>query len=209
MTTLLLSDIGSRELELAVALQRSEHAAVLRGSPHGAGAGSGCCAPGMPAGSSSRIFRGTGEQVRAVRAFARSVLAGHPACDDAVLVASELASNAVAHSASGTQGGLFAVRVARVTGTHAAVLVTDQGAAGDPCVRAADDDAESGRGLAVVRALSSSLTITGDEGGMCSVLAVVPVSPGDPVTASDNARAAPAREACNSRNEPEGNIRND
>jgi serine/threonine-protein kinase RsbW len=148
-----------------------------------------CCGPG---GSASWVFLGRGEQVRAVRAFARSVLAGHPAVDDAVMVASELGANAVTHSASGRHGGLFMVHLAWVSATHAAVIVTDQGAGGALRIKAADGDAESGRGLAVVRALSHTVEFSRDASGLRSVLAVVPADPPcDLVKPSDHA-ACPA-----------------
>ncbi len=53
-------------------------------------------------------FLGQADQVHHVRRAIASHLAGCPAVDDAVLVASELASNAIVHSAS--QGAFFTVR---------------------------------------------------------------------------------------------------
>ena len=53
-------------------------------------------------------FAGTADQVRRVRAAVARHLDGCPAADDAVLVASEIASNAILHSASA--GGSFTVR---------------------------------------------------------------------------------------------------
>src|SRR5258708_5401036 len=71
-----------------------------------------------------RVFPGTPDQVAKVRRFLRSQLAGHPALDDAILAASELASNAIAHSASGHQGGMFAVHLTLASHHHIAVQVT-------------------------------------------------------------------------------------
>ncbi len=53
-------------------------------------------------------YPGRPDQVRYVRRAIASHLAGCPAADDAVLVASELASNSILHSAS--QGDLFTIR---------------------------------------------------------------------------------------------------
>ncbi len=171
--------------------ERSAPGTVLRAGRHDRAAWA-CGLPCGPAGSTSRVFRGRAGQVRAVRAFTRSVLAGHPAVDDAVMVASELAANAVQHTASGRHGGLFIVHLARISATHAAVLVTDQGAAGEPRIRTADGDAEAGRGLAVVRVLSHTLEISGHAGGVRSVLAVVSADPPcDLMKPSDHA-ACPA-----------------
>jgi hypothetical protein len=131
--------------------------------------------PADPA-HSSRLFRATSDQVRVVRAFVRARLAGHPARDDAVLVASELAANSVAHSASGRDGGLFLVQVAEVSATHAAVLICERRGAGRPAARNAGPDRESGRGLAVIRSLSCFFRVY-DKGGMRAILAVVSADP--------------------------------
>lgn len=120
-----------------------------------------------------RIFPGTPDQVATVRRYVRSEFAGHPALDDAMLAASELASNAITHSASGQQGGLFAVHLTQASPHHIAVLVTDQGGPSEPQFSRAGTDQESGRGLQVIEALASLLIATGDTTGR-SVLAVIP-----------------------------------
>ena len=55
-----------------------------------------------------RTFHGRADQISRVRRDVASYLAGCPAADDAVLIASELAANAVTHSASA--GEFFIVR---------------------------------------------------------------------------------------------------
>ena len=55
-----------------------------------------------------RTFCGRADQVGQVRRDLARHLAGCPAADDAVLIASELAANSVTHSAS--QGEFFTVR---------------------------------------------------------------------------------------------------
>jgi anti-sigma regulatory factor (Ser/Thr protein kinase) len=136
------------------------------------------CSPGwpLPGGQACpvRVFGGTAGQVRLVRQFVRAQLAGHPACDDAVMVASELASNAVAHSASRAAGGRFVVHATLLRSGNAGVMVTDEGGPLTlPVPAGADAEAESGRGLAVVRALSCSLRIT-DHDGLRSFIAEMP-----------------------------------
>lgn len=118
-----------------------------------------------------RVFPGKPEQAAAVRAFVRSVLAGHPARDDAELIASELAANAVRHTASG-MGGMFAVAVAVPSATVASVLVVDQGAYAAPAPGAASRDADHGRGLQVIAGLATELKVYGDARGR-DVLAVL------------------------------------
>jgi hypothetical protein len=67
---------------------------------------SGAAAPAAT--SYQRTFHGRADQIGQVRRDIASHLAGHPAVDDAVLVASELATNSVLHSASA--GECFTVR---------------------------------------------------------------------------------------------------
>lgn len=124
----------------------------------------------------SRIFCGTAEQVSQVRQFVRSELVGHPALSDAVTVASELAANAIAHTASGQEDGLFLVSLARLGPHHVAVLVTDQGSAGQPRTKHAHSDDESGRGLAIVTACSCLVTSFGEQ-AMRTVMAIIPPNP--------------------------------
>src|SRR5262249_58602925 len=62
--------------------------------------------------ASGRVFPGAAVQVREARRFLAGVLDGCPAGDDALLCASELATNAVLYSRSGRPGGRFAVRSA-------------------------------------------------------------------------------------------------
>lgn len=93
MNTHLLPDVRLAHLELAAALQQNSLAAAARHTRSAA-------TQATPAGGfadrhmgSSRVFAGTHDQVSAVRRFARAELGDHPAIDEAVLVASELATN--------------------------------------------------------------------------------------------------------------------
>lgn len=98
--------------------------------------------PGLPA------------MVAAARSYVGGLLAGTPRAEDAKLVASELATNAVAHTPSGLTGE-FTVRVeAKFADGWCRISVEDEGTA--PWSRAAvhDDDAEGGRGLAIVAGLA-------------------------------------------------------
>jgi hypothetical protein len=61
-----------------------------------------------------RTFHGRADQVAQVRREIAADLGGCPAADDAVLIASELAANAVTHSASA--GGFFTIRCESRTG---------------------------------------------------------------------------------------------
>ncbi|MGH3168607.1 MAG: ATP-binding protein, partial [Trebonia sp.] len=82
------------------------------------------------------------------------MLATCPARETLLTCVSELATNAIEHTASG-RGGMFTVEVGRPREGVAFVAVADDGAATAPAVEAADDFAEGGRGLALVAAYSS------------------------------------------------------
>ena len=102
----------------------------------------------------SRTFPGRPEQVAEARQFVGSVLAGRPEVNAAVLVASELCTNAISHSASGGPLGVFAVTVLRGE-DRATVSVRDMGSLGEPTLMFSDGElAQSGRGLLLVGALA-------------------------------------------------------
>jgi len=107
-----------------------------------------------------RVFPGEPEQVRRVRAFVACALAGCPAREALLTCVSELAANAIAHTASGA-GGVFTVEVHWPAPGVAVVAVTDAGGSREPAIRQPSeatgphDLAEGGRGLALVAALSS------------------------------------------------------
>jgi serine/threonine-protein kinase RsbW len=121
-----------------------------------------------------RVFPGEPRQVPLVRAWVARTLAGCPAREDLVTCVSELAANAIEHTASGV-GGVFTVEVAWPADGAARVAVTDAGSSCEPAAGQAawsaeaepaetaapqDDDAdfalgEGGRGLILVAACSS------------------------------------------------------
>lgn len=82
---------------------------------------------------------------------------GVSALDDVLLLLSELATNAVAHSDSGrTADGQVVVYVAR-TSTMVHVEVTDDGSAANaPAVRVPETDDDGGRGLWLVHLLAAA-----------------------------------------------------
>jgi serine/threonine-protein kinase RsbW len=77
------------------------------------------------------------------------------------LLCSELAANAVRHSASGSPGGQFTVRVAARPGEWAWLEVADQGGPW-ACPR---PRADGGRGLVIVNELADGWDISGDDSG--------------------------------------------
>jgi anti-sigma regulatory factor (Ser/Thr protein kinase) len=85
---------------------------------------------------------GTPASVSVARRLVRDALPGCPRADGLVLAVSELATNGIAHSASG-QGGTFTVRVHAAIG-WARVEITDDGPAAGPPTR------RNGWGLPIV-----------------------------------------------------------
>ena len=92
------------------------------------------------------IYPGRADQVRHVRCAVASYLAGCPATDNAVLIASELASNAILHSRSRTE--YFTVR-AELHPDHVRIEAEDLGG---PWRRRQPD--ERPHGLDLVEALT-------------------------------------------------------
>ncbi len=111
----------------------------------------------------SRGYPGTLEQVAEARAFLRRLLHGCPAVNDAVLLCSELAANAVQYSASRADGGQFSVHVRAQQGSYVWAGVQDRGGPWEQRPR------DTGRmhGLDIVRALAGDgcWGITGGFGG--------------------------------------------
>ena len=98
---------------------------------------------------------GTPDQVRKVRLIITAALGdAHPCIDDAVLLASETATNAVRHSDSARPGGEFALTVER-TDAWARVTVCDDGSSRVPCLCPVKPTAERGRGVKLLDVLAS------------------------------------------------------
>jgi serine/threonine-protein kinase RsbW len=109
----------------------------------------------------SQAFPARADQVREARALLGRLLAHCPLADDALLICSELATNAVQHSASARPGGTFTVRAEVLEDGYAWIEVEDQGGRWIPH---ADSD-EDGRGLAIVDSLAADWDIRGDDTG--------------------------------------------
>lgn len=126
-----------------------------------------------------RVFPGEKRQLAALRRWLSSLLPSCPARDDVLSVATELGSNAIQHTASGREGGWFAVEVTWHQ-SMVQVAVADCGGAAEP--RVVDDPAgERGRGLLLVRGLSLRAGFTGDQRGR---LAWAHIAWDDPAAAS-------------------------
>ncbi len=114
----------------------------------------------------SRSFPGRADQLAQVRAFIAELLDGCPVAGDVVLVADELAANAVQHSRSGAACGQFTVDVEVSEGRWVWVGVADEGGRTPPQLRdCRTDDGADGRGLRIVAALATAWGVAGDAGG--------------------------------------------
>ena len=99
-----------------------------------------------------RVFPGVRDQVARARLFVGDVLDGCPVADDAVLLTSELVTNAIAHTASG-RGGKVIVTVYRAD-TRVRVDVLDDGSDQVPVVHPVGEARESGFGLGLVELMA-------------------------------------------------------
>ena len=136
-----------------------------------------------------RMFRGEERQLGAMRRWLASLLPAVPARDDVILVATELASNAICHTASGS-GGRFTVEITWWQSV-VRVGVTDCGGPEQP--RVVDDPAgERGRGLLLVTGLSLRTGARGDQQGRL-VWADVRWDGPPPAAGAVMPRTAPAR----------------
>jgi serine/threonine-protein kinase RsbW len=116
----------------------------------------------LPALRWRRVFPGDSREVAVVRRFLAALLPECPARDDLASVTTELASNAIRHTASG-HGGRFTVEVIH-RGTTVRVAVGDGGAPSGP--RLIDDPLlEYGRGLRMVHAMAEQHGTWGGEQG--------------------------------------------
>ena len=98
----------------------------------------------------TKTFPARADQVAQLRTVIKDTLTDHPACDTVVLLASELAGNAIRYSGS----RFFAFTIARTHhgGLHAAII--DEGRTGFPHLKNEAADAEQGRGMKIVDALA-------------------------------------------------------
>jgi len=113
-------------------------------------------------------FPGEAAAVGQAREFVRGVLGNAwPRLDDLLLMVSEVASNAVRHTASGDDGGWFDLTVS-AAGFVVRIAIADGGGSSEP--QAPDGEGEPdvltcGRGLRIVNALAHRWGHTGDELG--------------------------------------------
>ena len=127
-----------------------------------------------------RVYPGRLDQIARVRAWVAVLLADTDCADDAVLISTELVSNALLHTRSGEPGGWFGVEVSRAS--QACVAVHDLGGSPAPQFTSApaesrDAPAEHGYGLRVVAGLAAQVGVTGSPDSGHTVWARLPPDP--------------------------------
>lgn len=132
-------------------------------------------------------WEGVPERLADIRQYLRHILGDVDGGDDVVLVASELAANAIRHSKSGGAGGSFVLQVAAFTDCWH-VRVDDQGGPSSPMLEDVKDTDESGRGLPMVAALARAWGTLGGNAGR-TVWAEVPFPGTDEELESDEGDA--------------------
>lgn len=125
-----------------------------------------------PAGprSATRTFARRAEEVPAARRFVRDVLADHPCCCDAELLACELVTNAVRHAADAARVTVAVMRL----GAMVHVNVVDDGRTGLPHWREARGHDEDGRGFQLVNALAERWGFLRERSGTCVWFEIAP-----------------------------------
>ena len=109
------------------------------------------------------MFPGRHEQVAHARRFVARALAGCSVAGEAILCVSELATNALLHTASGNEGE-FEVIVQQGR-SWIRIAVTDEGSSTIATPRALDATSEDGRGLGLVALIADRWGQTDNEHG--------------------------------------------
>lgn len=115
-------------------------------------------ADGGHAGWWEQSFPGTRDQIRLMRAAIGPLLADCPMADDVTLLMSELGANAVRHSGSGRDGGIFTARLVDLPGEYVLGVIEDGGSDWDGNLPRSARDAS---GLHLALALSADCGVYG------------------------------------------------
>ena len=110
-----------------------------------------------------RTFPGRADQIARAREFTTRVLRPCPVTDEAALLVSELATNALEHTSTG-DGGQFQVTICR-DATSVLIGVRDNGSAKTPEPGPLDPESETGRGLGLVELIADSWGYCGGQHG--------------------------------------------
>ena len=136
--------------------------AVTRAPGHGPETAGGHPLPPSPGGGRGgwweRSFPGKADQLSLLRTALEPLLADCPMADDVILLMSEMGANAVRHTSSGRDGGIFTARLLDLQGQYVLGVIEDGGSDWDGNVR---DSARDASGLYLVLALSADCGVYG------------------------------------------------
>jgi anti-sigma regulatory factor (Ser/Thr protein kinase) len=111
-----------------------------------------------------RAFPGRPDQIAHARDFTRRILGPCPVLDEAILLVSELATNAIEHTATANEGS-FHVTIYQGD-SSLLIAVTDDGSDDVPVpAHQAETFTETGRGLELVELIADRWGHCGDEHG--------------------------------------------
>jgi anti-sigma regulatory factor (Ser/Thr protein kinase) len=118
-------------------------------------------------------FEARRDQVREARRFLAGLLDGCPSADDVLLVAPELVTNSVLHSASSEPGGTFTITAEIREGDHVRIEACDDGGHWN------QRDHRDGRphGLDIIATLAAKHGVSGDSSTGWTAWAVLPWHP--------------------------------
>lgn len=135
-----------------------------------------------------RTFPGRHDQVARARDFVRKAACCCPILDEAVLLTSELCTNALQHTAS-ANGGAFEVTIYRGHDCLR-VEVHDDGAKTEPAIQAIEGMQEDGRGLEIVAMIAHRWGQCGGEYGR-TVFFELRWNPHDDLSGRSSTRGCP------------------
>jgi Histidine kinase-like ATPase domain len=121
-------------------------------------------------------FEARRDQVREARRFLAGILDGFPSAADALLIASELATNCVLHSASSQPGGTFTITAEIREGDHIRIEARDDGG---PWHQTHHHDNRP-HGLDIIATLATSHGVSGDPLSGWTTWATLPWHPAPP-----------------------------
>lgn len=123
---------------------------------------------------------GVGAARRRLRADLRDSGAAEAVIDDAILVLSELLSNAYRHAQPLDGGQLVRVRWSRGSDGTVTIAVTDGGGPTRPLPCSPSVTARGGRGLTIITALAREWGVDDDPGAVTVWAVLAPGGPGGP-----------------------------